>query len=48
MPPARGSGHEFTADATPARRPAGRVLARGGQGRYGHTVPLRGTASLIR
>jgi hypothetical protein len=41
MPPALGSGHEFTADDTPAWRLAG-------PGRYGHTVPLRGTALLIR
>ena len=44
MPPGRGSGHEFTADDPPARRPVGP----GGPGRYGHTVPLRGTAPLIR
>jgi hypothetical protein len=44
MPPARGSGHEFTADDIPARRLAGAV----GPSRYGHTVPLRGTAPLIK
>jgi hypothetical protein len=44
MPPTRGSGHEFTVDDTPARaRSAWPAL-----GRYGHTVPLRGTAPLIR
>jgi hypothetical protein len=44
MPPARGSGHEFTADDSPARRPVAAV----DRGRYGHMVPLRGTARLIR
>jgi hypothetical protein len=44
MPPGRGSGHEFTADDSPARLPVGPV----GLGRYGHMVPLRGTAPLIR
>jgi hypothetical protein len=44
MPPARGSGHEFTAVDTDTRRPVGPL----GPGRYWHTVPLRGTTLLIR
>jgi hypothetical protein len=44
MPPARGSGHEFTADDILARR----LVRAVGPSCYGHTVPVRGTVPMIK